>query len=179
MYILKLFSEVFIPSIDQAVSCYVLLCLLCFKLYLWHVQIGCTLSVPVHSSCCICASSVDSVVHAGLGCCWLLYVLASCLCISRICWVVCTAKLRSWRSSFLFQSQYADSGPTSPSTDPIMPGTWQDSHWSIHFQVTGMTWPGKRFTGKARMEPMSASLVVDTLPLGEWGGRSCGKIECI
>ena len=28
------------------------------------------------------------------------------------------------------QSQYTDTGPTSPSTDPIMPGAWQGSHWS-------------------------------------------------
>ena len=39
----------------------------------------------------------------------------------------------------LTQSQYADTGPTSPSTDPIMPGAWQGSHWSANFEVTGMT----------------------------------------
>ena len=27
------------------------------------------------------------------------------------------------------QSQYTDTGPTSPSTDPITPGAWQGSHW--------------------------------------------------
>ena len=31
------------------------------------------------------------------------------------------------------QSQYTDTGPTSPSVDPIMPGTWQGSHWSANF----------------------------------------------
>ena len=30
----------------------------------------------------------------------------------------------------LTQSQYTD---TSPSADPIMPGTWQGSHWSAKF----------------------------------------------
>ena len=40
-------------------------------------------------------------------------------------------------------SQYTDTGPTSPSTDPIMPGTWQGSHWSANFEVTGMTQPQK------------------------------------
>ena len=39
----------------------------------------------------------------------------------------------------LTQSQYTDTGPTSPSTDPITPGAWQDSHWSANFYVTGMT----------------------------------------
>ena len=31
------------------------------------------------------------------------------------------------------QSQYTDTGPTSPSADPIAPGAWQGSHWSAHF----------------------------------------------
>ena len=33
----------------------------------------------------------------------------------------------------LTQSQYTDTGPTSPNTDPIMPGAWQGSHWSANF----------------------------------------------
>ena len=44
---------------------------------------------------------------------------------------------------YLTQSQYTDTGPTSPSTDPITPGAWQGSHWSAHFEVTGMTRPRK------------------------------------
>ena len=36
-----------------------------------------------------------------------------------------------------------DTGPTSPSTDPIMPGVWQGSHQSFSFSVTGVTWQGK------------------------------------
>ena len=31
------------------------------------------------------------------------------------------------------QSQNTDTGPTSPSTDPITPGAWQDSHCSANF----------------------------------------------
>ena len=34
----------------------------------------------------------------------------------------------------LTQSQYTDTGPTIPSTDPIKPGAWQGSHWSANFQ---------------------------------------------
>ena len=30
---------------------------------------------------------------------------------------------------YLNQSQYTDTRPTSPSTDPITPGAWQGSHW--------------------------------------------------
>ena len=44
---------------------------------------------------------------------------------------------------YLPQSQYTDTGPTSPSADPVMPGAWQDSHWSTNFEVTGMTRPRK------------------------------------
>ena len=43
----------------------------------------------------------------------------------------------------LTQSQYTDTGPTSPSADPITPGAWQGSHWSANFSVTGMTRPRK------------------------------------
>ena len=44
---------------------------------------------------------------------------------------------------YLIQSQYTDTGPTSPSADPSTPGAWQGSHWSTNFEVTGMTRPGK------------------------------------
>ena len=40
---------------------------------------------------------------------------------------------------FLTQSQYTDTGPTSPSADPATPGTWQGNNWSANFEVTGMT----------------------------------------
>ena len=32
----------------------------------------------------------------------------------------------------LTQSQYTDTGPTSPSADPITPVAWQGSHWSAN-----------------------------------------------
>ena len=34
---------------------------------------------------------------------------------------------------YLTQSQYTDTGPTSPSADPISPGAWQGCHWSANF----------------------------------------------
>ena len=43
----------------------------------------------------------------------------------------------------LIHLQYTDTGPTSPSTDPITPGAWQGSHRSANFEVTGMTRPRK------------------------------------
>ena len=33
----------------------------------------------------------------------------------------------------LTRSQYTDTGPTIPSTDPLTPGPWQGSHWSASF----------------------------------------------
>ena len=53
---------------------------------------------------------------------------------------------------YLTQSQYTDTGPTSPSADPITPVAWQGSHWSANFEVTGMTRPRKIPT-QAGFEP--------------------------
>ena len=44
---------------------------------------------------------------------------------------------------YLIQSQYTDTGPTSPSADPITPGAWQGNHKRANFEVTGMTPPRK------------------------------------
>ena len=54
--------------------------------------------------------------------------------------------------SYLTQSQYTDTGPTSPSADIIMPGAWQGSHWGANFYVTGMTKSGK-IPSQAGFEP--------------------------
>ena len=53
----------------------------------------------------------------------------------------------------LTQSQYTDTGPTSPSTDPIAPGAWQGSHWSANFEVAGMTRPQKKIPWRVGFEP--------------------------
>ena len=52
----------------------------------------------------------------------------------------CHTKIEVADQTFhLTQSQYTNTGPTSPRTDPIMPGAWQGSHWRANFEVTGMT----------------------------------------
>ena len=69
-------------------------------------------------------------------------------------------------------SQYTDTGPISPSTDPITPGVWQGSQWSANFYVTGMTQPQKN--------PSASRIQIRNLllsrrmpqPLGQWGGDS-------
>ena len=90
--------------------------------------------------------------------CWLLSVPATCWCISgtdlprQVCLTsqqhasvsqgrICTDKFTCCHTEIevadptfhLTQSQYTDTGPTSPSADPITPGTWQGSHWSANF----------------------------------------------
>ena len=57
----------------------------------------------------------------------------------------------------LTQSQYTDTGPTSPSADPITPDAWQGSHWSTNFEVTGMTRP--------RKNPAASGIRTRDLPL--------------
>ena len=61
----------------------------------------------------------------------------------RICtdnFTCCHTEMEAADQTFhLTQSQYTDTGLTSPSADPITPGAWQGSHWSANFEVTGMT----------------------------------------
>ena len=53
---------------------------------------------------------------------------------------------------YLTQSQYTDTGQTSPSADPIMPGTWQRSHWSAWYDST-------------RKNPVASRIRTPDLPL--------------
>ena len=54
----------------------------------------------------------------------------------RICtdnFTCCHAEVEAADQTFyLTQSQYTDTEPTSPNTDPITPGAWQGSHWSAN-----------------------------------------------
>ena len=55
----------------------------------------------------------------------------------RICsdnFTCCHTEIEAADQTFrLTQSQYTDTGPTSPGADPITPGAWQGSHWSANF----------------------------------------------
>ena len=53
---------------------------------------------------------------------------------------------------YLTQSQYTDTGLTSPSADPVMPGTWQGSHWRANFDST-------------RKNPVASRIRTPDLPL--------------
>ena len=94
-------------------------------------------------------------VQQGLciGCCCLLFV--GCLTSQqhagvsqgRICsdnFTCCHTEIEVADPTFyITKSQYTDTGPTSPSADPITPGAWQGNHWSANVWVTGMTRPRK------------------------------------
>ena len=55
----------------------------------------------------------------------------------RICsdnFTCCHTEIEVANQTFhLTQSQYTDTGPTSPRADPITPVTWQGIHWSANF----------------------------------------------
>ena len=73
--------------------------------------------------------------------CWLLACLTSqqqaSVSQGRICsdnFTCCHTEIEVADQTFyLTQSQYTDTGPTSPSAYPITPGAWQGSHWSGNF----------------------------------------------
>ena len=75
-----------------------------------------------------------------------------------------TATLRQKLQTFhLTRSQYTDTGPTSPSTDPITPSAWQGSHWDANFEVTCMSRPRKKSRRKRESNPGSSALEADAL----------------
>ena len=59
---------------------------------------------------------------------------------------------------YLTQSQYTDTGPTSPSTDPITPGAWQGSHWSAKFLSHWYDSTPKKSRRKRDSNPGSSAL---------------------
>ena len=85
--------------------------------------------------------------HSWLQCIWkeIVCLLVACLTSQQqasvsqgwICsdnFMCCHTEIEVADQTFyLTQSQYIDTGPTSPSADPIMPGAWQGSHWRANF----------------------------------------------
>ena len=86
------------------------------------------------------AAGVDLPVFNSLFVCWLVGWLTSQQYASvsqgRICsdnFTCCHTEIEVADQTFhLTQSQYTDTGPSSPSADPITPGAWQGSHWSTN-----------------------------------------------
>ena len=79
------------------------------------------------------------------------------VCQGQICsdnFTCCHTKIQVADQTFhLTQSQYTDTGPTSPSTYPITPGAWQGSHWSANVLVTGIIRPRKKSRRKRDLPP--------------------------
>ena len=74
-------------------------------------------------NCCLLVGCLTSQQHASVS-------------QGRICsdnFTCCHTEIEVADPTFyLTQSQYTDTGPTSPSADPITPGAWQGSHWSAN-----------------------------------------------
>ena len=97
----------------------------------------------------------DAILNWNWNCEWYVCLFVGCLTSQqqasvsqgRICsdnFTCCHTEIEVADPTFyLTQSQCTDTGPTSPSIDPITPGAWQGSHWSANFEVTGMTRPRK------------------------------------
>ena len=64
---------------------------------------------------------------------------------------------------YLTRSQYTDTGPTSPSADPITPGAWQGSHWSAKFLSHRYDSTPKKSRRKRDSNPGSSALEADAL----------------
>ena len=106
-----------------------------------------------------------NLLHSLRFVCWLVGCLTSqqhaSVSQGRICsdnFTCCHTEIEVADQTFyLTQSQYTDTGPTSPSADPITPSAWQGSHWSGNFEVTGMTRPPKN--------PVAGAIRTRDLPL--------------
>ena len=64
---------------------------------------------------------------------------------------------------YLTQSQYTDTGLTSPSADPITPGAWQGSDWSANFLSHWYDLTPKKSRRKRDSNPGSSALEADAL----------------
>ena len=79
---------------------------------------------------CVCACVCT---RESLFVCWLLNVYLRDGSAQTI-FTCCHTEIEVANQTFyLTQSQYTDTGPTSPSVDPIMQGAWQVSHSSANF----------------------------------------------
>ena len=79
--------------------------------------------VPCYTKVCLLVGCLTSQQHASVS-------------QGRICsdnFTCCHTEIEVAHQTFhLTQPQYSDTGPTSPSADPVTPGAWQGSHWSVN-----------------------------------------------
>ena len=75
----------------------------------------------------------------------------------------------------LTQSQYTDTGPTCPSTDPIPPCAWQGSQWECQFLSHWYDLTLEKSRRKQDLNSGSSTLKVDavtTRPMRWWEGMN-------
>ena len=60
----------------------------------------------------------------------------------------CHIEIEVAQTCHLIQSQHTDTRPTSPSSNPMTPGAWQDGHLRTNCEVTGATRTGKKYPGR-------------------------------
>ena len=89
-----------------------------------------------HSSNCCCSNKAQLRETGGLFVDCLTSQQHTSVSQRRICSDNCTCCHTETevadQTFYLTQSQCTDTGPTSPSADPITPGAWQGSHWSAN-----------------------------------------------
>ena len=76
-----------------------------------------------YNEICLCVGCLTSQQHVSLS--------QGRICLDKL--TCCHTEIEVADQTFyLTHSQYTDTGPTSPSADPITPGAWQGSHWSAN-----------------------------------------------
>ena len=73
-----------------------------------------------------------------------------------------TTRQKLHQTFHLTQSLYTNTGPTTPSADPITPGAWKGSPWSTNFSVTGVTRPGNKIQGESGIRTPNLPLSMRT-----------------
>ena len=109
--------------------------------------------------------------HREVEVCWLVGCLTpqqqASVSWGRICsdnFTCCHTEIEAADPKFyLTQSQYADTGPTSPRADPITLGAWQGSHWSANFLSHWYDSTPKKSRRKRDSNPGSSVLEADAL----------------
>ena len=91
----------------------------------------------------------------------------------------------------LTQSQYTDTGLTSPSADPVNPGAWQGSHWSAIFSTywydstwknpvaKGIRTPDLPLLRRTATKPMRLSIEQIAWFVFSWQYHLFGVLECL
>ena len=131
-------------------SCWLVITIPPFTLRWWRLAwfVSWFLGIPATYQVCLRDTTVSTVLDSScrsnllshpitvccLFVCWLLNVPATCECISStdlLNFMCCHTEIDVADQTFhLTQSQYTDTRPTNPSTDPVTPGAWQGNHWS-------------------------------------------------